>query len=65
MKKTAALFALVLAVGMTAALDAEAKRLGGGKSAGMQRQNVTAPAGPGATPNQLPGSPTQLAPAAG
>lgn len=62
-KKTIALMTLVLAVGMTAALDAEAKRLGGGKSAGMQRQNVTAPANtasPGAA-----GSPAQAAPVAG
>jgi predicted lipid-binding transport protein (Tim44 family) len=46
---------------MTAALDAEAKRLGGGKSAGMQRQNVTAPANNTATP----GTPAQTAPVAG
>ena len=61
MRKTLALFALVLAVGMTAALDAEAKRLGGGKSSGMQRQSVTAPAkNTTASP-----APTQAAPAAG
>lgn len=65
MKKSAALVALVFAIGMSAVLDAEAKRLGGGKSAGMQRQNVTAPANPGATPHQQPGAPAQLAPAAG
>ncbi|MCM2252037.1 MAG: Tim44-like domain-containing protein [Ramlibacter sp.] len=61
MRKTLALMAVVLTVGMTAALDAHAKRLGGGKSAGMQRQNVTAPANNTATP----GSPAQTAPAAG
>ena len=63
MRKTLALFAVVLTLGMTAVtMDAEAKRLGGGKSAGMQRQSVTAPANttPGA-----PGAPTQAAPAAG
>jgi predicted lipid-binding transport protein (Tim44 family) len=61
MRKTLALMAIVLTVGMTAALDAEAKRLGGGKSTGMQRQSVTAPANNTATP----GSPTQAAPVAG
>lgn len=61
MKKTLAVLAVVLSLGMATAFDAEAKRLGGGKSAGMQRQNVTAPANqPGA-----PGSPAQAAPAAG
>ena len=64
MKKTLALFALVLTVGMTAALDAEAKRLGGGKSVGMQRQSVTAPAR-STPPSATPGTPAQNAPAAG
>jgi predicted lipid-binding transport protein (Tim44 family) len=63
MKKTLALFAMVLAVGMTAALDAEAKRLGGAKSSGMQRQSVTAPAK--STPSATPTAPGQTAPAAG
>ncbi|HET8748933.1 MAG TPA: Tim44-like domain-containing protein [Ramlibacter sp.] len=44
MRKTLALFALVLTLGMTLALDAEARRLGGARSSGMQRQSVTAPA---------------------
>ncbi|HEX7890806.1 MAG TPA: TIM44-like domain-containing protein [Ramlibacter sp.] len=61
MKKAVALMAIVLTLGSTLALDAEAKRLGGGKSSGMQRQNVTAPASPTATP----GSPATTAPAAG
>jgi len=61
MKRTLALMAIVLTVGMTAGLDAEAKRLGGGKSSGMQRQSVTAPANNTATP----GAPTQAAPVAG
>lgn len=62
MKKTLALMTLVLAVGMGAALDAEAKRLGGGKSSGMQRQSVTAPAN---TSGATGGAPAQAAPAAG
>jgi predicted lipid-binding transport protein (Tim44 family) len=61
MKKALAMFAVVLALGMTA-FDADAaKRLGGGKSTGMQRSNVTAP---GNTPGQA-GSPGQAAPAVG
>jgi predicted lipid-binding transport protein (Tim44 family) len=63
MKKALAVFAVVLALGMTAALDAEARRLGGGKSSGMQRQNVTAPASQGG--NAAKGAPNQAAPAAG
>src|SRR5687768_10104056 len=62
MKKAVALFALVLSIGMTAALDAEAKRLGGGKSAGMQRQNTSAPANPA---GGAPATPGQAAPMAG
>jgi predicted lipid-binding transport protein (Tim44 family) len=61
MKKAAALFAVVLAVGMGVALDAEARRLGGARSSGMQRQAVTAPATP---PAGVQRSPTQAAPAA-
>jgi predicted lipid-binding transport protein (Tim44 family) len=61
MKKAVALMAIVLTLGSTLALDAEARRLGGGKSSGMQRQNVTAPASPTATP----GSPATTAPVAG
>ena len=60
MKKALAVFAVVLSLGMTAALDAEAaRRLGGGKSVGMQRQATTQPA-------QAPGAPaaTPQAPAA-
>ncbi|MHB1124067.1 MAG: Tim44 domain-containing protein [Ramlibacter sp.] len=59
MRKTLALFAVVLSLGLTAGFDAEAKRLGGGKSSGLQRQSVTAP------PATTPGAPTQAAPAAG
>src|SRR5687768_11673564 len=64
MRKTLALFAVVLTLGMTAmSFDAEARRMGGGKSAGMQRQTTTAP--PANTPAGATGSPTQAAPAAG
>lgn len=60
MKKILSLFTLVLAVSVgTVAFDAEAKRLGGGKSSGMQRQTTTAPAGTNQT-----GTPAQAAPAA-
>ncbi|HSV48119.1 MAG TPA: Tim44-like domain-containing protein [Ramlibacter sp.] len=62
MKKTLALMALVLSLGMTVALDAQAKRLGGAKSSGMQRQQTSQPA---TTPAGQPGSPAQGAPAAG
>jgi predicted lipid-binding transport protein (Tim44 family) len=61
MKKALALCAVVLTLGMTVALDAEAKRLGGGKSSGMQRQNVTAPANPS---GGAPASPNVASPAA-
>lgn len=64
MKNTLALLALVLSVGMTAiSFDAEAaRRLGGGRSAGMQRQNATPPA---AAPVGNQAAPSQAAPAAG
>jgi len=70
MKKTLAVFAVVLSLGMTAALDAEAaRRLGGGKSSGMQRQTTTQPAQqPGApantATNQAPTAANAAAPAA-
>lgn len=61
MRKALALFAIVLTLGMTTlAFDADARRLGGGRSTGMQRQAVTQPHQ--ATPAQ-PGSPSQVAPA--
>ena len=62
MRKTLALFAVVLSLGLTVGLDAEAKRLGGGRSAGMQRQSVTAPPHNGAPASGAPG---QAAPVAG
>ncbi len=59
MRKSLALVAVVLTLGISSlALDAEAKRMGGGKSSGMQRQATTAPA-------NTPGAPGQAAPAAG
>lgn len=60
MKKAAALFAVVLAVGMGVALDAEARRLGGVRSSGIQRQAVTPPSTP---PAGVQRAPTQAAPA--
>ncbi len=64
MKKTVAMLAVVLTLGL-AAVDAEAaKRLGGGKSTGMQRQNVTETAKPGGTPAAQPGQTPATAAAA-
>jgi predicted lipid-binding transport protein (Tim44 family) len=64
LRKTLALFAVVLSLGMTTmAFDAEAaRRLGGGKSTGMQKQNVTPPAN---APAGTSATPSQAAPAAG
>lgn len=65
MRKAAALMAIVLTLGM-ATLDAEAaRRLGGGKSTGMQRQATTQPAQPagGTTAGAQQGTPAQAAPA--
>lgn len=65
MKKAVALAAVVLSLGLTAALDAEAKRLGGAKSSGMQRSQATQPATPPAAQPGTPGAAaTQAAPAA-
>ena len=61
MRKALALFAVALTLGMTVGIDdAEARRLGGGKSAGMQRQNTTAPP---ARPGNAANNPSQAAPA--
>ena len=58
MKKWLSLLAVVMTLGLgTVHLDAEAKRMGGGKSFGMQRQ-ATPPA-------KAPAQPTAAAPAAG
>ena len=61
MRKTIALFAVILTLGLTLGLAAEARRLGGGKSSGMQRQSVTAPAGNAGAA----GTPGQAAPNVG
>lgn len=59
-----AFVAAVFTVGALASFDAEARRLGGAKSSGMQRQNTTAP--PANAPGNAPGAPAQsAAPAAG
>jgi len=65
MKKALALLAVVLTLGISAApFDAQAKRLGGGKSSGMQRQTPTAPASPPAG-SSVQGAPGQSTPVAG
>lgn len=52
MKKLLSLLAVVLTLGLgTAHMDAEAKRLGGGRSLGMQRQATPPARAPEATPN--------------
>ena len=66
MRKALALFAVALTLGLsTLAIDAQAKRLGGGKSGGMQRQATTAPANPPAGSSNAQGSPGQAASVAG
>lgn len=67
MKRALAVMAVVLSLGLTLSLDAEARRLGGGKSSGMQRQSVTAPpqAPGGASPSSnIPGQAARPATAA-
>ena len=66
MKQAIALVAIALTLGSTlASFDAEAaRRLGGGKSVGMQRNTATQPAQAPAN-NAAPGAPAQTAPAAG
>lgn len=55
MKKLLSLLAVVLTLGLTTvAMDAEAKRLGGGKSLGMQRQAAPPAKAPDASPNAAP-----------
>jgi len=66
MKKALALFTVVLTLGFaSAAFDVEAKRLGGGKSSGMQRQATTTPASPPSGSTNVPGTAGQAAPVAG
>ena len=55
MKKLLSLLAVVLTLGLgTVHLEAEAKRIGGGKSLGMQRQATPPAKAPDATPNAAP-----------
>jgi predicted lipid-binding transport protein (Tim44 family) len=55
MKKALSLLAVVFALGLsTVTLDAEARRMGGGKSVGMQRQATPPPKAPNAAPAQTP-----------
>ncbi len=64
MKKALSLLAVVFALGLsTVSLDAEARRIGGGKSLGMQRQATPPPKAPTAAPAQTPAA-TPGAPAA-
>lgn len=69
MKKTLSLLAMVFAIGLSSvAMDAEARRIGGGKSFGMQRQSAPPAKAPTTTPAQTPaatpGAATAAAPAA-
>lgn len=55
MKKILSLLAVVLTLGLTTvAMDAEAKRVGGGKSLGMQRQAAPPAKAPDASPTASP-----------
>ncbi len=70
MKKALSLLAVVFALGLsTVSLDAEARRIGGGKSFGMQRQAAPPPpkapnAAPAQTPAATPGAPAAAGTAA-
>jgi len=59
MKKFLSLLAVVFTLGLsTVAMDAEAaKRMGSGKSLGMQRQQATPDKSPGAAPTQAAATP--------
>lgn len=60
MKKALAVWAVVLTLGLTALSDAEAaRRLGGGKSSGMQRDSVTQPVRPGGANGNAATNPQQ------
>jgi len=63
MKTALAAMAVVLTLGLTVAMDAEAKRLGGARSSGMQRSQTTQPATTSPATNTA--APTQAAPVAG
>lgn len=67
MRKALAVLAMVMTLGLVTTMDAEAKRLGGGKSSGMNRQTTSAPANnTTSTPAQSPaaGAPATAAAAA-
>ncbi len=57
MKKWLSLLALVMTLGLGSVhLDAEARRMGGGKSLGMQRQATPPANAPNAAPSAAPGA---------
>ncbi|MBQ0917872.1 hypothetical protein KBW71_05410 [Hydrogenophaga aromaticivorans] len=63
MKKTLSLLAMVFAIGLSSvAMDAEARRIGSGKSFGMQRQSAPPAKAPNATPAQTPAATPRPAP---
>lgn len=63
MKKLLSLLAVVMTLGLsTAAMDAEAKRVGGGKSQGMQRQAAPPAKAPDASPSAAPAAGAAAAP---
>jgi len=64
MKRIVFAFAAVLACTALVATDADAKRLGGARSMGAQRNVTPAPAAPSATPAKPAQTPQQAAPAA-
>lgn len=64
MKKALTILTVALAIGLTAVADAEAKRLGGARNSGMQKQQSSQPANSSAAQQNAPGAPTQAAPAA-
>lgn len=65
MKKALTVLTIALAIGMTATVDAEAKRLGGARNSGMQKQQTTQPANSSTAQPNTPAGPAQAAPAAG
>ncbi len=66
MKKFLSMLAVVVTIGLSSVpMDADAaKRMGAGKSLGMQRQAATPNKAPTATPNQTPANASAAAPAA-
>jgi predicted lipid-binding transport protein (Tim44 family) len=64
MKKALTIFTVALALGLSAAADAEAKRLGGARNSGMQKQQSSQSTNAPATQPNSPAGPAQAAPAA-